>query len=232
MNLKTKLAASLLLAASASVAQASIYNVAASFYEPMTNGNNTFFNGTFDWNGTTVSNLMGTMNSSMYPVNNVNPDYKTSFPLMNLNYQLGGTTISGNTVTASVFLKNTTDVYYGGGYDGVASGFMKYGASSKFMPAIPGQVANENAFFTLAFDMTNMTGALSKMVYGDCTAGGLMMGNACMAGEITGGSMMAATPLSLTITPAAVPLPAAAWLFGSALMGLLGFNRRKRILPV
>ncbi|MEW8143458.1 MAG: hypothetical protein AB2754_20005 [Candidatus Thiodiazotropha endolucinida] len=37
--------------------------------------------------------------------------------------------------------------------------------------------------------------------------------------------------LELTsITPAPIPLPAAAWLFGSGVMGLLGFNyRRKRI---
>lgn len=32
--------------------------------------------------------------------------------------------------------------------------------------------------------------------------------------------------LNLTVTP--VPLPAAVWLFGTALLGLVGFNRRKR----
>jgi hypothetical protein len=31
----------------------------------------------------------------------------------------------------------------------------------------------------------------------------------------------------LTATPSAVPVPAAAWLFGSALLGLMGISRRK-----
>ena len=38
----------------------------------------------------------------------------------------------------------------------------------------------------------------------------------------------AATPMALIITEvAAVPLPAAVWLFGSALVGLLGLGRRQ-----
>lgn len=52
----------------------------------------------------------------------------------------------------------------------------------------------------------------------------------CMAGEPTGGSMMAGTPWVLEITQAAVPVPAAIWLFGGALMTLLGANRRKPAL--
>jgi len=33
---------------------------------------------------------------------------------------------------------------------------------------------------------------------------------------------------SLNVTPSAVPLPAAAWLFGSGVLGLAGFSARKR----
>jgi hypothetical protein len=41
---------------------------------------------------------------------------------------------------------------------------------------------------------------------------------------------MGGFPTSLSIT--AVPVPAAAWMFGSALLGLIGVNRRKSALPV
>ena len=35
-------------------------------------------------------------------------------------------------------------------------------------------------------------------------------------------------PTSFTATPSAVPLPAAAWLFGSALLGLAGVGKRRK----
>jgi len=36
--------------------------------------------------------------------------------------------------------------------------------------------------------------------------------------------------LDITTAPAVVPVPAAAWLFGSALLGLFGFSRRKKLV--
>lgn len=50
-------------------------------------------------------------------------------------------------------------------------------------------------------------------------------------GEINGVTMMAGTPLSLSISASPVPVPAAAWLFGGALMSLFGAKRRKNVLP-
>jgi len=82
---------------------------------------------------------------------------------------------------------------------------------------------------------TNTTMTMSQMVYGDCSAlglmGSLLTGPLCMTGhsdEITGsfGSMSGA-PLSLSV--AAVPLPGAVWLFGSTIIGLLGFRKRSSI---
>ncbi len=89
--------------------------------------------------------------------------------------------------------------------------------------------ANSPLFTGPAIQDTTLVNA---MAYGDCTSGSLMMagGGMCMAGEPTGGSMMAGTPWVLEITQAAVPVPAAIWLFGGALMTLLGANRRKPAL--
>jgi hypothetical protein len=57
----------------------------------------------------------------------------------------------------------------------------------------------------------------------------MMTGGMCMTGHAAGGTM-AATPASLTISEASpVPVPAAAWLFGSGLIGLVGVARRKKL---
>ncbi|WKJ92527.1 VPLPA-CTERM sorting domain-containing protein [Methylomonas montana] len=254
MNLKTKLAVAALLAASASLAQASTftYSVVGKFNEPMIPGTagDTEFHGTFNWNGTTVSNFTGTMNESMQGAwvagqgNYVNGQSLQDIEnngtyMLALDKQLQQTN-NGSLVTASIFKENTTDVYTGGGYN--------YATSMNGMKFLP---ANENAYFTLAFThdgsgnitslglqtlATNAT-LVNAMIYGDCTVGSLMgSGNdMCMAGEPTGSSMMLGTAKSIEIIQGApvseVPVPAAAWLFGSALLGLFGVNRRKNVLP-
>jgi len=95
--LKQMLAASVLITISASVAQASsvMYNVTGTLYEPMTQPFNTVFKGSFNWDGSAVTDLHGTMNSSMYLTDDINPDYRSTFPLMYLNYQLAQN-IDGN----------------------------------------------------------------------------------------------------------------------------------------
>lgn len=65
MNRKTKLAVAIALACSASLAQAATYDVAANFYDGSIQGR-TLFNGSFDWDGTTVSNFHGLLESSMW----------------------------------------------------------------------------------------------------------------------------------------------------------------------
>lgn len=212
---------------SSSFASVVTYNVTGVLFEPMTQPDNTTFVGSFDWDGTTVSNLHGTMNSSMWAVDDVNPDYINTYPLLHLNYQLAQS-IDGNIVTASVFLQNTTDVFLGGGYH--SGDIFRYG-STIFGPNA--EAINDNAYFTLSFDKTTMAGVVSNMVYGDCTAGG-MMGEVCMTGHspttnslghLVQSGTMRAYPQSLTIT--AVPIPATLWLFGSALMGLTGISRKR-----
>jgi len=217
------------------------YSVEGTFSEPMSL--KTDFKGTFNWDGTSLSNLSGRMNSSMYGryVEDENANH-----MLTLNQNLIQSIDENGFVTATIFKENTSDVYYGGGYEGVDVSFLKYGFEGRggaFGILADGNDANENAFFTFAFQ-TNATGGITslglhnvtnnpalvnQMIYGDCSANGLMSGG-CMAGEVTATSLMEGTALSLNISQvSAVPVPAAVWLFGTALAGLVGVSR-KRIL--
>jgi len=181
----------------AQMAQAALYDVTGVFYEP-TAAYDTIFTGTFDWDATTntLSGLQGSMNASMY----------TDVPGYNLNNQLAFSIDGSGNVVASVFKENSMDVFFGGGY--TTGDTMKLGA----MSSADGFTPNENVYFTLAFNADTMLGNVDQMVYGDCAPTGLMgpmmTGNMCMTGHATGGTM-GATPLSLSITPSAVPVPAA-----------------------
>ncbi|MCK9607318.1 MAG: hypothetical protein M0R33_12825 [Methylomonas sp.] len=254
MNLKTRLSAAIVLATSASMAQASVYNVSATFTDGGMQGE-TVFNGSFDWDGTTVSNFSGLLSESMFGWNGTAFDsngssaggmngaaYSTNVyakpggyalndaPLLNLTHQLVSST-SGNLVTVTSFLQNSTDVVTGGGYD-VTVTPMAYGTMGD------GNIRNYNAFFTLVFDSTNLTdtsATADQIVYGDMTALGLMgpmlTGSMGMT-AFSGGGSMGGAPLSLSISEVApVPVPAAGWLFGSALLSLLGASRRKSVQP-
>jgi hypothetical protein len=295
MNLKTKLAGSLMLFASASMAQAAIYNVNAVFYDGGMQGV-TVFDGSFDWDGTSVSNFSGQLSESMwgwntnlnaFAMDGMNPKGgliassaytgnvyakpggygANDAPLLNLSHQLAGGTIDPNTglVTVTTFLQNSTDVVWFGGYDvhkttvdfmgtplpWPGAGNNAYGANiGGFWD---GNARNNNGFFTLVFDPndpTNTAATWNKMVYADDTALGMMgpmlTGPLGMTGfeyadplydpndiehhnPFVYGSM-GGHPATLSIravAPATVPVPAAAWLFGSALMTLLGARRKR-----
>ncbi len=242
MNLTTKLTASLLLLGSASMAQATVttYNVTADFNEPQA-ANMTLFTGSFDWDDVamTMSNFTGMMNSSM-SVSTATPNLTLD---QNFKVDMSGDLNNAAGMTSySIFAVNSDNVYSDG--VGVTTGNyitgngMAYGnPGAPMMGIVPdGNTANGNAYFQLTFDAMAgpMTALADNMVYGDCsTLGLMMMGNVCMGGEINGVTMMAGTPNSLMIQAAvsAVPVPAAAWLFGGALMSLFGANRRKNVLP-
>jgi hypothetical protein len=247
MSTKNKLGLALMLSACASLAQAATYNVSAVFSDGGTQGKTTF-TGSFDWDGTTVSNFQGYLSESMWGWNaNLNDFHSKGAagtacmgagmgmcagsydnlvsnnpgtvageaPLRRLTNQLVDTS-SGNQQTVTTFLQNSTDVVMGGGYD-VQGTSMKFG--------------NNNAFFTLVFDKTNpsdTTLTSNLMVYGDMTPlalmGPMLTGSMGMTG-LNGGGAMGGAPWSLSIT--AVPVPAAVWLFGSALAGMGIIGRRK-----
>jgi len=266
MNLKTKLAATLLMMGSASMAQAVTYDVAASFDDGGIQGI-TEFNGSLnlDANGDVVS-FGGLLSESMWAyitadtaasdtgryamgsgfyMNGTKPsvaagmhemanggavDHTNSYmddeaPLLNLTYNPLASSTNGNLVTITASLNNNDSVFMGAANAGFSdTGVMTNGSL--------------NAFFTLVYDKTNpldTTATLTEMMYGDCTGLGLMSGVMCMTGHdanVNGllGTMNGA-PLALSLEVAAVPVPAAAWLFGGALMSLVGANRRKNVLP-
>jgi len=252
MKLKSKLAVAALMLGSVSMAQAGTYSVEGIFAEPMVMGNSTVFNGTFDWDFSQTDtfnkdnlNLTGMMNSSM-AVPSASPNLSLA------NYFSAETTQVGTVVTASVFLNASTDVFYGGGYDPLNEPFFTPVGSSRGYAPNPN---TENAFFSFSFDtassMIAASGLTSTMQYGDCTSQSIMNGALCMTGfggvtgemtmtmengmEMTmdsGDGTMSGYAASLSISEvSAVPVPAAAWLFGGALMSLFGANRRKNVLP-
>jgi len=213
---------SVFIFANISTAQASnvSYGVTGIFDEPQTSIGHTTFLGSFNWDADseTVSNLQGSMNVTMHD--------PSMYPDLNLGYQLAQSVV-GNIVTATVFLEDTSDVFMFGGY--TAGDTMKYGTS--FGPTFEdGNTPNKNAYFSFAFDKTTMVGILDEVVYGDCTDGGLM-GQMCMTGhsmeKVGFSGTMAAVPTSISIS--AVPVPAAVWLFGSALLGMIGVSRKRTL---
>ncbi len=217
--------ASICLLASAQMAQAALYNVTGVFNEPQTQTGHTTFVGTFDWDATTntLSGLQGSMNQTMYP-NMMSGPLPDLYLMHQLDFNYDAAT---GDVVATVFKENSTDVFFNGGY--TAGGSMKYG-----MMGMHGHIPKENAYFTLAFNANTMLGNVDAMVYGDCTPGGLMgpmmTGNMCMTGHSMANvgylGTMDGNPISLSVS--AVPVPAAAWLFGSGLLGLVGIARLKR----
>jgi hypothetical protein len=248
------LAVSLLMFAGAPSVQANTYAVSANFSDGGIQGQ-TLFNGSFDWNGTSVTNFTGLLSESMWSWNGtafgnkkggtagsqyLGDVYAKSYstgdaPLLNLTNQLSSST-NGNLVTVTTFLKNSTDVVDGGGYNvNTSNGGSSYALGYNGGVNPDNAARNNNAFFTLVLDTSNLTDTTatkSGIAYGDMTALAMMApmltGWVGMTG-IQGGGSMGGLPLSLSIT--AVPLPAAAWLFGSALISMFGASRRKRVLP-
>ncbi len=251
MNLTTtKLLASLLLAASASMAQAATtYNVAGRLLEPTAAGGDTTFSATFSWDSVAQSilSLTGTMNSAMV---DPQPVPAEDILLNGLVTQSTYTENGNNWVVATVYKNATSSIFKpaAAGTETQIGAFVFRNSNGIDVSKQVDMGITQNAFATFAFDPTNPENEnLWLTSYADCTTNGMMM-QICMTGHAgpgqTGGGALAypglgtmgAYPTSLVITaaggpPTAVPVPAAAWLFGGALMSLFGANRRKHVLP-
>ena len=187
MNRKTRVAAAIVLACSASLAQATTYNVSAVFADGGVQ-DVTLFNGSFDWNGTTVSNFQGLLSGSMWAWNAATNTFNTGFdgtgmsnmPTQYLSqannctssgctgyaqnespwYNLSyqlATSTSGDYVTVTTFKIDSTDVVAGGGYD-VWGTDLETDPNNAMAFGYPTSAnRNNNAFFTLVFDKNDPT---------------------------------------------------------------------------
>jgi hypothetical protein len=101
-------------------------------------------------------------------------------------------------------------------------------------------VGGTESFFTttdgFGYSMGNLTGSFSGMLAAgeSVTFETSLLASVVGPGFEVGGRASIGDPNNLTITPvntltvvSAVPVPAAIWLFGSGLIGLIGFARRK-----
>jgi hypothetical protein len=110
-----------------------------------------------------------------------------------------------------------------------------YSSLSLFSPliAISNHANTSPQYFNGSFQMvfsellTDAGGvvALTNATREGCTAGSPFGGSRCDAFAQTGWSRML---VSGTVSVSAVPVPAAVWLFGTALMGIVGFGKRRK----
>jgi hypothetical protein len=173
------------------------YNVTETFYEPMTQPDNTIFTGSFTFDSTTntVSNLTGSLTEAMSGCMGMSMSCNGPMTTVPLTYQLSAvpnTTLGGLLVTT--FALNTTNTFSGGGF-----------APGGTMAITPN---NSNAYAMIFVNTTNPTTALTQaqineLAYADCTAGG-MMGTTCMTGTTVAGygqvGTMKGYPVSQVIT--------------------------------
>jgi hypothetical protein len=169
------------------------YKVAATFFEPDTQPNDTIFNGSFVVNSTTgsVSDLKGTLTESM-----TGPPMTT----VALTHQLSAISDGQGGLLVTTFALNTTNTFSEGGFAANSEG-LYYGWPNAKHPGAPGGIGN--SFMTIYVRLSDPTAPLSTaqinlLAYGDCAAGG-MMGDTCMTGY-RGRGTMGGYPVSQTIS--------------------------------
>jgi hypothetical protein len=178
-----------------------VYDVVATFREPMTQPNDTIFTGTFAFDSTskTVSNLTGTLTQSMTKVNGAYGGPMTTVALTNQLSSVPAVLDGANGLLVTTFALATTDTFTGGGF--APGGTQYYGL-------LEGTPNNNNAYAMIFVNTTDPTASptpaqLDKLAYADCTAGGMMM-KSCMTGTSVNGygvkGTMGGYPLSLVIT--------------------------------
>ena len=176
--------------AATSTGLTNFYSIVETFFEPMTQPNDTIFTGTFTFDATskTVSNLKGSLTQSMTMMGPM-----TTVALNNQLSAVANATLGGQLVTT--FALTTTDTFNGGGF---APGGTEYFGLSTNTPN------NHNAYAMIFVNTTDPTTALTqaqldKLAYADCTLGG-MMGATCMTGTTMAGYGSDGTMMGVPVT--------------------------------
>lgn len=204
------------------------YNVSQTYAEPMLSYD-TMFTGSFqyDTDTQTVSNLAGTLTQAMTCAGG--GGVCNTLSLDNQLHAEYDATLGGLLVTTFKNTDTNTLSTMGGG-DGWSPDSMPmyYGYPTGINP--------ENAYARVFVNTTDPTAALTQaqinmLAYADCNPGSMMGAGMCMTGTTVEGygqlGSMSGYPISQTIEVAPVPVPAAVWLFGSGLLGLVRVARRK-----
>jgi hypothetical protein len=230
------IASTLLLALGSAQAHEVNYNVVTTWLEPMTQPNNSIFEGSFTYNEHThaVSGLRGRLSESMTSL-----DANNTMAWVDLSHQLASwydASLGGT--FAAVFKNATTATFWGGGWtpqEGINVGSVYAG--------FPVKAQNAGNAYALIFVPDAPTAALTQaqldqLAYADCvptapggmSQGGGMMGSVCMTGlsaAVYGqAGTMNGTPLSQTIA-AAVPEPSSYALLLAGLGCVAGVARRR-----
>lgn len=211
------------------------YNITATWFEPMTQPNDSIFKGSFVYNEHTgeVSGLKGMLSESMTGMSMGMDDGGMTW--LALNHQLASWHDAALGGTFAAVFKNadtqtfTTNPAFGG-----TDGWMP-GSGMSLHYGFPGGPNPGNAY-ALIFVPDDPLAALTKpqldmIAYADCAPGG-MMGPTCMTGTSVAGwgtvGTMDGVPFSQVIT-VAVPEPQTCAMLLAGL-GVLGFvsTRRRR----
>ena len=192
--------------APATTGQLRFYSVVETFHEPMTQPNDSIFNGTFTFDpaGKVVSNLAGSLTESMtMHSGSFGPPMTTvalAYQLAATSVMLGG--VDGLLVTT--FALPTTNTFDPSGF--APGGTQYYGLSAGAPNPADGGVGN--AYAMIFVDTADPTTALvqaqiDKLAYADCTPGGMMM-STCMTGTTDAGygtmGTMMGYPVSEVVT--------------------------------
>ena len=162
----------------------SFYTIVETFYEPMTQPNNSIFTGTFTYDATskTVSNLTGSLTEAM--------SMSSPMATVSLNNQLSSvsTTLGGvNGLLVTTFDLDTTNTFDPSGF--APGGTEYYGLSNGATNPSSGGVGNAYAMIfvnTADPTATPVQAQINMLAYADCTAGGMMM-DTCMTGTTVAG---------------------------------------------
>lgn len=140
-----------------------------------------------------------------------NHTYYYSDPSESVALDLSGESASGSTLYSSNVVQTGTEVY----------GTYSCGAFNASTCYTYGPIYTNTSGYNGVFDiMQALTGSGLAAV----TSTGMLN----FTGSVTGSLNLNSATLTIDVTPNPVPLPAALWLFGSGLVGLVGIGARRR----